>query len=118
MEKRFRLKRRQDFNRVYNRGKSFSNCELVLYVYYNKETKEQRIGISVSKKVGNAVMRNRIRRLIKEVVSQLKREFTLKGNLDLIIVARQPAAQMNYQDFRRSIIDLFNKSSIVVSNNK
>ena len=40
MEKKHRLKRRKDFNRVYNRGKSFSNRELVVYVYYNKETPE------------------------------------------------------------------------------
>ncbi len=118
MEKKHRLKRRKDFNRVYNRGKSFSNRELVVYVYYNKETPEYRLGISVSKKVGNAVVRNRIRRFIKEVVRQLPLEVRLKNNIDLIIIARQPTANMDYQDFKRSIIDLFNKSSIVIRNNK
>lgn len=118
VERKYRLKKQQDFNRVYNRGKSFSNRELVVYYNYNKEIPKQRLGISVSKKVGNAVVRNRIRRIIKEVVRQLQRDNRLKSNIDIIIIARQPTAKMQYQDFKRSIIDLFYKSSIVIRNNK
>ncbi len=118
VEKKYRLKKRHEFNRVYNRGRSYSNRELVLYVYNNKNTPQQRLGISVSRRVGNAVVRNRIRRLIKEVVRQLQKDFKLKDNVDLIIIARQPSAEMNYQDFQRSIIDLFKKSSIVIRDNK
>lgn len=118
MEKRYRLKKKHEFNRVYNRGRSTANRELVLYHYNNRETPELRLGISVSKKVGNAVTRNRIRRLAKEAVRQLRLELNLKPHIDLIIIARQPAVDMNYNDFVRSIKHLLKKSGLVIGNSR
>ena len=116
MERKYRLKKKHEFNRVYNKGKSIANRDLVLYYYSNKQTPELRLGISVSKKVGNAVTRNRIRRLLKEVVRSLRQEIEIKQHVDLIIIARQQAANMDYNDFMRSVKDLLNKSGLVIGN--
>ena len=59
------LKRNSDFQRVYREGKSYANRYLVLYVLQN-QTERNRLGISVSKKVGNSVVRHRMARLIRE----------------------------------------------------
>jgi ribonuclease P protein component len=61
----YRLKKNAEFRVVYRKGKSFSNNLLVLYIYKNKKD-FNRLGIVVSKKVGKSVIRNRIKRLIKE----------------------------------------------------
>ena len=60
-----RLKKDSDFKRVYNKGKSYGCKNLVLY-YLPNGTDEFRVGFSISKKVGKAVVRNRIRRYLKE----------------------------------------------------
>lgn len=114
MQKKYRLKKKKDFKRVYIKGKSFSNRELVLYVFNNYKVEDYRLGISVSKKIGNAVTRNRIRRLIKEVVRSKAGEIKIKKNIDIIIIARKPSSEMNYCDFERSIIDLYKKAKIII----
>ena len=66
------LKRNSDFQRVYREGKSYANRYLVLYVLQN-QTERNRLGISVSKKVGNSVVRHRMARLIRESYRQIGR---------------------------------------------
>ena len=65
------LKRNSDFQRVYREGKSYANRYLVLYVLQN-QTERNRLGISVSKKVGNSVVRHRMARLIRESYRYIK----------------------------------------------
>ena len=59
------LKKNDDFRNVYKKGKSFANRYLVMYVLEN-HTDKNRLGISVSKKVGNSVVRHRVTRLVRE----------------------------------------------------
>lgn len=79
------LKRYADFQRVYKNGKSYANKYLVMYVYENR-TDINRVGISVSKKVGNSIVRHRLTRIIRESV-RLNSE-SLKGGYDIAIIAR------------------------------
>ena len=59
------IKKNEEFREIYNQGKSYANKYLVMYIYENG-TQNNRIGISVSKKVGNSVVRHRLTRLIRE----------------------------------------------------
>ena len=79
------LKTNSDFRRAYGRGKSYTNPALVMYVRKNRAG-SCRIGITASKKIGNAVQRNRARRVIREAFRQIN--LPLKGNFDIVFVAR------------------------------
>ena len=82
------LKRNQDFRKVYAEGKSYANRYLVMYLL-NNGTDGNRLGISVSKKVGNSVVRHRITRLIRE--SYRIKEELFNSGLDMVVVARRSA---------------------------
>lgn len=79
------LKLNKDFRRLYNRGKSFAGGYIVVYAMKNR-LKTNRIGLTVGKSVGNAVKRNRAKRLIRE--SYRAMEGSLKKGYDFVIVAR------------------------------
>ncbi len=79
------LKKNDDFRRVYRKGRSKANQNLVLYVYKNG-LEENRLGVSVSKKVGNSIVRHHMTRLIREVYRLHEDEFNI--GLDLVVVVR------------------------------
>ena len=87
------LKKNDDFRKCYNTGKSYVNRDLVLYVCGN-DLGKNRIGISVSKKVGNSVVRHRITRLIRE--SYRLHEQMFNSGLDMVVVARSRAKEADY----------------------
>ena len=85
------LKKTADFRNVYKNGKSYANKYLVMYIMENNRT-ENRLGISVSKKVGNSVVRHRITRLIRE--SYRLHENIFNSGLDIVVIARICAAEI------------------------
>lgn len=111
MHRDIRLKKRKDFKKVYSYGQSFANRELVLY-FKSSNQLGYRIGISVSKKVGNAVVRNRIKRLIKEALNAQIKMFGIKKNTDIVIIARNPTVGMSYAQIERSLNHLFRKTKL------
>lgn len=92
-----------DFKRVYNRGKSYANKYIVMYVMENG-TSMNRLGISVSKKVGNSVVRHHICRLVREIY-RLHEEMFNSG-LDIVVVARANAKSILYTDMESAVIHL------------
>lgn len=100
MEKAYRIKRNSDFQAIYNNGKSVANRQFVVYTYKNRDLKHFRLGISVSKKLGNAVTRNRIKRAIRENFKVHKQNIIAK---DIIVIARQPAKDMNTLEIQSSL---------------
>ena len=82
------LKKNRDFQNVYNNGRSFANRLFVMYVWEN-QTDRNHLGISVSKKVGNSVVRHRVTRLIRESI-RLNLEQFEKG-FDSVLIARNTA---------------------------
>ena len=98
------LKKNEDFRQVYRHGKSRADRLLVMYVKENGLGKN-RIGITVSKKGGNSVVRHRIRRLIKEVI-RLSEEYFHIG-YDCVFVARTNAKDCTYFEIERAIFRLF-----------
>jgi ribonuclease P protein component len=100
----------KDFSRVYNRGRSKANPVLVMYVLSNGK-EYNRIGISVSKKVGKSVVRNRVKRLIKEAYRKYSGRIA-KG-YDLVLIARMQAKEMEYKDIEKWMADLLVRHKLV-----
>ena len=91
------LKKNNEFQRVYRKGTSQANRYLVMYVLENHDRHmENRLGISVSKKVGNSVVRHRVTRLIRESYRLNERSF--RQGLDIVVVARPNAKDKSYQE--------------------
>ena len=97
------LKKYGDFQRVYKKGKSYANKYLIMYVL-KQDTMNNRIGISVSKKVGNSVVRHRITRLIRESYRLNEKEF-VRG-LDIVVIARPGAKERNFFDIESALLHL------------
>lgn len=97
------LKDNEDFKEIYRTGKSFANKYLIMYVKKNN-SEINRIGISVSKKVGNSVVRHRINRLLKESYRLSENSFI--SGLDIIVVARVGAKGKNYSEIASALLHL------------
>ena len=104
------LKRNQDFQNVYQNGRSYANRYLVMYVLKNG-TEYNRLGISVSKKVGNSVVRHHLTRLIREVYRL--HEDTFNSGLDVVVIARMSAKDISYHQVESSLLHLANLHHIL-----
>lgn len=103
-----RLKKNSDFKSVYSKGRSFATKILVMY-YKKNNLNYNRIGFSISKKVGKAVTRNRIRRLIKE---NLKDMNDIRIGYDIILIARVTIVESNYHEIRKNLDYVFKKTRL------
>ena len=97
------LKKNQDFKTVYGHGKSCAHRYLVMYVLGN-DSSGNRLGISVSKKVGNSVVRHRLTRLIRESYRLNESHFS-KG-FDIVVIARVSAKNATYRDIEQALLKL------------
>lgn len=77
---------------MYRHGRSVSNRHLVLYSFPNESVDRPRLGLSVSRKVGGAVARNHVKRLLREVFGAVEAE--LEGGHDVVVVARPEAQEL------------------------
>lgn len=98
------LKKNHQFRLVYNRGRSIANKYLVMYVLKNN-TEANRLGISVSKKIGNSVVRSRVTRLIREAYRLS--ESNVKAGYDIVVIARAAMKGTTYRETHRSLNHLF-----------
>ncbi|HEY5193524.1 MAG TPA: ribonuclease P protein component [Solirubrobacteraceae bacterium] len=87
-----RLSRSAEFERVYRQGRSVSSRHLVLYSFPNESVDRPRLGLSVSRKVGGAVERNHVKRLLREAFDAVESE--LEGGHDVVVVARPEAREL------------------------
>lgn len=94
------LKKTKDFQNVYRRGKSYANRYLVMYVLSN-QTEGNRLGISVSKKVGNSVIRHHLTRLIRE--SYRLHEDMFNSGLDIVVIARGTARDASFHQISSAL---------------
>lgn len=112
LKKRYRIKNNREFQYVFKNGNSFANRQLVLYYIEKPGQRHFRIGLSVGKKIGNAVMRNRIKRYLRQAFLEL--EDNIRPAYDIIIIARQPTKQMNFHDVKKSLMHLLFKKKLLL----
>ena len=103
MKKFNSIKKNSDFQKVYTTGRSFANKLLVMYVI-KTEREDTRIGISVSKKVGNSVVRHHITRLVRE--SYRLNKDRVKTGLDIVVVARAAAKESDFKKIESAYLHL------------
>ncbi len=103
MKKTDSLSKTKKYQQVYKFGRSKS-CRILVMVVRKNETERNRLGISVSKKVGNSVIRHRITRLIRE--SYRLHEEMLSSGLDIVVIARNPAKDASYYEVEEALLYL------------
>lgn len=111
LKKVYRIKQNKEFQTIFRNGKSFANRELVIYYRRKQGQKHFRAGISVGKKLGNAVTRNRIKRYIRECFTHL--EDKIKREYDIIIIARNRAVHLSFHQMCKSMQHLLRKQHLL-----
>ena len=105
------LKKNKEFKSVYNEKNSISDDNFILYIKKNDIFKS-RIGISVSKKVGNSVIRHKIIRRIREIFRLNCKN--LKKSYDIIVVCKKKVREITYEEMRKSFFILCKMKQILM----
>lgn len=108
MRRELRLRRRKDFDNVFRRGRAWSNSLLVLRSLASG-LPHTRYGFVTSKRVGNAVVRNRVRRRLREALRPLE----VEQGWDVVVSAKAPAAKADYHELKRAVVDLLARAGIL-----
>lgn len=112
LKKDNRLKKRYQFNYVYRSGEHFSGRMLVLYTTPSK-TKSIKVGFAVTKKIGHAVVRNKTRRRLREIVQKYLPN--LKQNYNIIVVARDNILDFDFSQIENDFVKLINKAELFIN---
>ncbi|MEH7176254.1 ribonuclease P protein component [Neobacillus vireti] len=111
MKKELRVKKNKEFQEAFQKGQSFANRQFVVYSLKKEDQDYFRIGLSVSKKIGNAVTRNQVKRYIRQAVFELS-DLLMPGN-DYVIIARKPAAEMDFFEVKKSLTHVFKVGKVL-----
>lgn len=104
-----KLKKNYEFKKVYNEGRYYVEKYVVMYIVLNNSA-SNRVGFSVSKKVGNSVVRNRVKRLMKEVYR--KNAVNMKLGNDMVFTARVGSADADYSKIDKNIASILRKAKL------
>lgn len=110
MKKTITIKNSRDFSRTFHKGKSYSDKFLIIYIFPNR-LDINRIGISIGKKVGNSVVRNRVKRLIRESYRLIKDN--IKSGFDILFVPRPASKDSEYLDLVNSTNKILKKLEMI-----
>ena len=114
MKKSFRVKREKDFKAIFKDGTSFANRKFVVYQLENQQN-HFRVGLSVSKKLGNAVTRNQIKRRIRHILQSVKG--SLVEHVDFVVIARKGVETLEYAEMEKNILHVLKLSKIYQEGN-
>ncbi|MBQ9019527.1 MAG: ribonuclease P protein component [Bacilli bacterium] len=106
MRKLYIVKNNRDFENIISTGKCLKNKYFVVH-YKNNELKYDRFGISVSKKLGNSVFRNKYKRIIRSILDNYKKLYI--NNEDYIIILRKEAINKDFNILQKELFSLLNK---------
>ncbi|EKU27175.1 Ribonuclease P protein component [Catellicoccus marimammalium M35/04/3] len=112
MKKTYRIKKEQDFQEIINARASFANRHLVLFIRDRKDGNHFRVGLSVGKKIGNAVMRNRVKRQLRVAVQELKPN--LMQGMDLILIARPRITQLSTKEVIKNVRHVCSLAGVII----
>lgn len=114
MRKAYRVKSEKDFQKVFQNGKSKANRQFVVYKLPKKGQKHFRVGISVGKKIGNAVARNQVKRRMRHALMELEKEYNFVQEFDIIIIARKPVQYMEFSEIKSALLHVLSLSDIIL----
>lgn len=112
MNRRFRLKKSTDFERVRRDGTSYAHPLIVLITLRNSMDRT-RIGVAAGKSLGNAVKRNRAKRVIRAALNATLQE--IKPGWDIVILARKPMINAKFSQIQSAVLELLSRASLVVN---
>lgn len=114
MKKAYRVKKEADFQKVFHQGESMANRQFVVYSLNKENQSHFRVGLSVGKKIGNAVKRNEIKRKIRHVLIDMDHEDLIRPDVDFVVIARQPTKQMSFDEMKKSLLHVMKKAGLLV----
>jgi len=109
MKKKYRLRKNEEFKRVYKRGKNYWNRNLILYVVENG-LDYSRVGFTVTKKVGNSVVSNRTRRRVREIYRKYINN--IKEGYDIIIIPKKNVVDIDHKDLESALIHILKLANL------
>lgn len=105
MKKEFRVKKNEDFSTIISKRQSVANRAFIVYFLKNNHEKT-RVGISVSKKIGNAVIRNKTKRQVRMLVQEI---FDFQEPIDYVIIIRKVYLSLSYEEKKKELNYLYQK---------
>ncbi|KXT74487.1 Ribonuclease P protein component [Streptococcus sp. DD10] len=108
MKKSYRVKSKIDFNALFKNGASVANRKFVIY-HLDREMPHFRVGLSVSKKLGNAVTRNSIKRKIRHVL--IRHSWHLQSE-DFVVIARKGVEELDYQEVEKNLLHVLKLANL------
>jgi ribonuclease P protein component len=110
MKKQYRIKKSEDIEQVLKKKNSVGNKNYIIYTMKDSEANHFRLAMSVSKKLGNAVVRNRQKRLIKQVFTKMKQEIL---PFDIFVIAKTNSVNLEYLEIENNIVNLLKKANVL-----
>ena len=114
MKRKFRLTHSNDFKRVRHTGKSYAHPLSVIIVGEGQD-ENPRVGIQVSKALGGAVQRNRIKRQLRAIITSLLPE--IDQNADIILIPREPASRASFLEIQAAVRKLLGRAGLIGTDN-